>query len=604
VGASRRGCRHSGKPAVVVPAATPLYLQSRVVTVPRSRGRDIGSKKFNNPSLMLVPGSSITPSLVASRVSGVAPLYVHFDATATTSTQTSYPFHECNFKWNFGDTAAGNYSTTGLSRNIAYGGVAGHVFEAAGAFTVTLTIKDSGGATTTTTTTVTVAAANDQYSGTNTICVSTSGNFTGAPPGADTRTTSTWATAMGYVAAGKRVLFRRGESWTATGNTSFGNINSSPVSIGSFGSGALPVVTVSTGYNAILLGNCSDWRISDLSFIGTSSASEGGAVNLGTGSNNTNILISRIETSGFGVPVGGSDYYSGGVQYSHERICIFESYLHGGYIQCVFIPLIKSAILGSRFETSVTSHVLRVIYASKSVISNSISRWSAGNRHTLKFHSGPLGDGAPYSDYNVISDNTFQSAYPEQWCVCIGPQDAGVNEGIRDLIFERNKVTGWEILVMFDNCIDVTCRNNVLIRGSDTQRSGVSGVHVWNRSATAPNSLRCRIYNNTAYAAFTETEYSFVIAWLESGSGHIARNNYGSAPHYTLQYTVLDSTSAVASNNTMTNTPGFVAAGTDFHLAAGSAAINQGYLITSVYDDMDNVAKSAPHDQGAYEYVP
>ena len=56
MGASRRGSRHSGKPAVVVPAATPKYIISRVVTSPRPerRGGDIGAK-LSYPRSELVP---------------------------------------------------------------------------------------------------------------------------------------------------------------------------------------------------------------------------------------------------------------------------------------------------------------------------------------------------------------------------------------------------------------------------------------------------------------------------------------------------------------------------------------------------------------------
>src|SRR6266404_3626453 len=59
----------------------------------------------------------IQASMVASRLSGVAPLYIFFDATATVSKRTSRPFHELEFRWDFGDPGSGNWSTTGLSKN-------------------------------------------------------------------------------------------------------------------------------------------------------------------------------------------------------------------------------------------------------------------------------------------------------------------------------------------------------------------------------------------------------------------------------------------------------------------------------------------------------
>lgn len=55
-------------------------------------------------------GGVITPSVSAARTSGVAPLYVNFDATGTTSTASTNPTHELLYSWTFDDAGAGNWA--------------------------------------------------------------------------------------------------------------------------------------------------------------------------------------------------------------------------------------------------------------------------------------------------------------------------------------------------------------------------------------------------------------------------------------------------------------------------------------------------------------
>ena len=142
-------------------------------------------------------GGVITPSVSAARTSGVAPLYVNFDATGTTSTlitdadpnvQRARRNQELFYAHDFGDTGAGTWAngvqSSGLtSKNAGYGPVTGHVFETPGTYTVTSVITD-GVNSETVTNTITVQDPNTVYAGAATICISHSGNFTGAPSGA------------------------------------------------------------------------------------------------------------------------------------------------------------------------------------------------------------------------------------------------------------------------------------------------------------------------------------------------------------------------------------------------------------------------------------
>lgn len=92
--------------------------------------------------------SSSPNDRVVSRISGVAPLSVHFfsDFVDSVSGEDRIDrFHHYDYTWNFGDTGSGNWGTSGKSRNMAKGAVAVHVFENTGDYHVTLTIRDHSG---------------------------------------------------------------------------------------------------------------------------------------------------------------------------------------------------------------------------------------------------------------------------------------------------------------------------------------------------------------------------------------------------------------------------------------------------------------------------
>ena len=84
-------------------------------------------------------------SVNASRSSGVAPLSVFFDTTGTVSSTTTKPFHDIEYRWNFGETSgpgAGTWNQGSRpgksSRNLATGPLAAHVYEMPGTYTVTV----------------------------------------------------------------------------------------------------------------------------------------------------------------------------------------------------------------------------------------------------------------------------------------------------------------------------------------------------------------------------------------------------------------------------------------------------------------------------------
>lgn len=123
----------------------------------------------------------LTPSIVATRTSGTAPLSVLVDLTGTVDpSETSRPFHELYYTTTFGDSGSGNWSYGSsnstlscgggaggqqtyctamptLSRNTDYGPVAAHVYDQCPStypcnFTITSTVRGPSGPVSATTT--------------------------------------------------------------------------------------------------------------------------------------------------------------------------------------------------------------------------------------------------------------------------------------------------------------------------------------------------------------------------------------------------------------------------------------------------------------------
>lgn len=167
---------------------------------------------------------TLTLSMTVSKgASGLAPLAVWFDASASTSTVRSNPYHEIRYLWDFGDSGAPSWTVGGrkLSENVDEGPVARHVYRSAGTFTPTLMAFDGvsasvliGSAITTTSPT-----APSAWAGGNTILCSTSSTFTCAGVSGATTTTS-WdaaVTALNSIMASNgtgagRILLRKSDA--------------------------------------------------------------------------------------------------------------------------------------------------------------------------------------------------------------------------------------------------------------------------------------------------------------------------------------------------------------------------------------------------------
>ncbi len=183
--------------------------------------------------------NAVTPSLIASRTSGPAPLAVHFDAVGTTSTNVLDPFRQCLYTFDYGDPASGTWAhgnPSYNSKNSDVGGPLGaHVFETPGTYVVTVTVNDGVGSSSTTVT-ITVNDPDTFFAGADTICVNDSGTNDGLGPSGCVYAS---AAPTGAAAVGKRILFRRGQTTVRdTGSM----VSNQWTHYGAYGTGSKPII--------------------------------------------------------------------------------------------------------------------------------------------------------------------------------------------------------------------------------------------------------------------------------------------------------------------------------------------------------------------------
>ncbi len=590
-----------------------------------------------NPDKYHIDPVQIEPG--ASRISGVAPLSVHFTAGISNSTSATRDFHNLDYTWDFGDPESGNWGTNGKSKNSAKGPVTAHIFETRGTYTVNLTVKNGTTVVDRESFNIEVQYPDSVYSGTATICVSDLNNndFTGSPAGAVQIATDNLDEVMPYIKAGTRILFRRGSSWT-TGGLSFPD-NEGPVTIGAYGSGTeknasgiysnAPLITV-TGGNFCNLDNKQDWRITDLHLVNN----DGTAGSFGGGYNMQRILFQRLRIEGFSNAIGWSHWNNDSNLMTIDQMVISDCDLKNSGEYLVYAGGERVALLGCICQNSMTTHVTRIWQAYLGVISNNIISGSSLNnsngRHALKL-CGPgystlhgvneYGTPVPgtgllenRTELTVVSDNVFGSSGP--WPVMISPQDELTDALVSDIIFERNRIItnyGIKSSVNVNVALHVTARY-VTVRNNIFDGTGSGNDYTAiaiESSGNQPTPLGVEVYNNTIYRSDNTSGNSrYGLSIGETAKQTIARNNLISFPASTvLTIAINDSSSDLTEeSNLFTNTPGFIDPDNsnsllrDFSLNASSIAINAGVEVP-LFEDFNNKTRTeGAIDIGAFEY--
>ncbi len=540
------------------------------------------------------------PMTAANRTSGAAPLGVFFDVAdkASPAWQSGVvqpangKFGSFLYEWNFGDSAAGTWSTSGKSRNTDTGFTAAHVFESPGEYTVSLKVTDP--------------ATSNVYDYVQTITVTgLTGNtyYVDATGGNDSNDGlsqgTAWRTIGKALSSGDEtnatILFKRGETFSS--NSKMVINAAGPGLIGAYGTGAKPIISASNTTGVIEI-QAHDWRVTDLDFRGPGASDNAKAVGLHYNIRVDNTLMWKLDINGFRTGVEWSNTFhesnppSGSVL---GEIVTRNTGVHG-----MFVGGQKIAVMGCDMRGPMAQHVIRMFQGYNAVINHNILKDSGTAQHALKLHGVTNSSGNLETQYVTINDNVFRGG--GAWAIAIGPQNAQRDERIRQVLFERNRTEG-STRVQMDLLIwarDVTIRNNIF---SGTGSSIYYTAILISTRGVEPSSQNVDVMNNTVYKGDSGQECDMVR--LGGCSNVNVRNNLGSAPSTSAPLIVRGTcTNLVSTPNSLTNTPGFTNAGAgDFSLTAGSSAVDAGVALNEVVMDFAGNPRTsgASPDLGAFE---
>jgi len=391
-----------------------------------------------------LPAGTVTPTITKARAADgssdvcAAPCGVHFDATRTTWAGHSQDEVDLDldYLWRFDDPSCsqdgdGVFAASGMSCNTQNGPVAAHLFEKPGTYTVELCVSDPGISTDCTTRDVVVSDPDVVWAGAATVCVSSSGTFTGCPSGAVHVTSSDFdETLEGHVEANKRVLFRRSETFASS--TSFQFMHSDVrIHIGAYGTGAKPKITFGGTSNAVLTNGCevetspnpTDVRVTDLNIVASSGRSFFYARD-----RTKQVTLARNDLTGSWASsdVGQGQIFSTPsiTQYcaSNETLGLNEqmfmvenTHPFSSGLRNITMGGTKNALLGSVFGGTDEGqwgieHTIRWRGMERNVISRNLWNGPSGG-HQLKFHANLINKPAPIGGiqrYSVIEGNVYK----------------------------------------------------------------------------------------------------------------------------------------------------------------------------------------------------
>ncbi len=500
-----------------------------LTSVVRSAGAVDPARQFWRVVADDVPPISL--SLVAHRTAGVAPLSVFFDAVGTTAALTTRPFHDLEYRWDFGDPLSGPW-TEGVnaatsSKNRATGAVTAHVFERPGTYTVRLTATD--GTHTATRTIDVIVHDPDTTFATTTTCVSTGTDFAGAPAGATLVTATKFdaAVSSALAAGARRVLFKRGDTFTFS-TTNFINATGE-VLIGAFGTGARPVLrATAAGAVAVRVPAATpDVRFVDFEVDGQSLVTPCRAIT----SNDSSFLALRIfaRDLGYLASIGGS----------HASVVDCEAFNivgGSGNMPIFAADAFHFFVAGCRFDNNDGGEYnLRYQGGTYGTIAhNTLRRCGIGKSiFTLRGDSTQV---TYLTRYHEIADNLFDGASATNLSVVatIVPTNKERNEQIADVVFERNVITvspgsGSGLML---NANEVTVRNNLVHLNGGGYGWGI--FIAWqHNTAGLPIPARNRILHNTI-ASESTTGGLMAVAVLNTGAlplDTVVMNNFMYAPN-------------------------------------------------------------------------
>ena len=539
------------------------------------------------------------PAFTPSQTSGYAPLYVFFDATAVTDASTSYPFHSLLYIWDFGDSGAGTYTTgreSGLSKNVAYGPVAAHLYASVGTYTVTLTVFDGYASKFYTyTNCVTVSSQDSAYPTTATVVVSTSGTFTDKPTGATEVTSSDFdAVIAAHKGTNKRILFRTGETFTASAASTLAGVTG--MTLGKFGGATRPTIDTAAAlaYRLLTLGGSTNTRITDLALSGGQTIDGQDSILIYDATGSDRVLVYNCTMAGSEVPIALTALTSAD---QFDELAIFENSFTGmgtAISYNVFGAGSRLGVLGNTFANPGGTHHLRLTWVQGGAVSCNTFTGGVSDRDQIKLHAHTYAADTDYTEEVVISDNSFAPEGTQ--CVAIGPQNNTADERVRNVICERNLTVS--ATTSSQTAVNIwaqlcTVRNNV----SDTSTSSnTSKPIIVEQRGVEPAPSSVWVYANSFYTTKAVPSGQYEPIYVGAGCvSIIAENNIAYAPNATSPVMITDNSGGglTQSNNStasqVKNTDPYASKTTftpqDYALTAGDTAV-------PVFDDYDSVRRS------------
>lgn len=579
---------------------------------------------LSNPSLRslgLVPSSSstsvesaISVVLTPSRTSGVAPLAVHFDLTGTVGDNATEPFLELDYWADFDDPSG---SFDGGNR----GAVVSHVFDQPGTYHVAFYVRDILGNLASRGVTITVTDPDTVFAGADTICVATDGVFTGAPSGCTQVTSSDFdATVASYLANGKRLLFKRGQTFTSSATATIATTTAAI--LGAWGTGGTvdergidsdaPIIQCAHDNDLLNIGDhattteCADLRIMDLECNYTNAGTAASMVAYDYRADN--VLIYRI-SDGTGLfrncvnlSTSVPDFYAidpGALIFVAN--CDFAG--AGDYVW--YAGGEKYSLLNSNLGNVTVQHVARMQWGTKLHIAGCTFGVPAASKHSLTVRAHDHTTDADDSRYVVIDG--CSTTCGTVWAWHIGSESTGHDERVDDVLvtgchfqFSTGSNNGYALhtgsrRLTVSNCtmgadsgVGLTSCRFLFV---DTYGSGTQ---------PAPEGIRC-VHNTVTTLTSLTGNWRLVNA--TAGDVEV-RNNILYAPSAGSLTVTTGAATFTASNNLSGTDPSFVSPPADLHLQVGSAARDYGTPVAWALRDYDGTLRdfATSPDAGAFEY--
>lgn len=427
------------------------------------------------------------------------------------------------------------------------------------------------------------------------------------PGGAAQQTTSLFSTAMGFATAGKRVLLRRGGTYTSS--ALFQHVGTGPGIVGAYGTGAKPRIT-STQNDTVLrpAGGLNDWRYMDLEFFGPG-PSQTFATAISAFKMVDNLYL-RLTISNYPLAISIDPLaltgYPADLSVLTEGWVLADSNLGPGSGNNGFwIGANLYALIGNDVNWN-TAHSIRLPVARRVALADNDVHQATGSACCvlLKLHAPPFAAAGDYSQFVSISRNFWRMGSAHPWGITIAPQNQDGDERVRWVDIASNRFVGntnSQILMLFQGVKETATRNNIFDMAAMLgELGGKQEFHPFAGSSTGN-----RWIGNTCFGDGGSFGDSTCLN-LGSAAGLVAKNNLMYATGGGTE-AVVTGTGDLANNLNVSTNPFSVfppVNAPDFRLLPGSVPAGAGVALPANILDFGAALRPSPPSVGAWEVAP